>query len=80
MKMSKDKMGRQRRKIKKMLNKEASGEYAEGTTSKSLEAWCANAARGNSYFQRKRMVHYYHTVKAGIENGKRERETAQNGA
>lgn len=76
MKMSNKKMGRQRRKIKKILFKEETGEYAIGTAFTSLTAWCANAKRGDAYFQQKRMKHYYYTVKAGIENGKRKRKTA----
>lgn len=68
MKISSKKMGKQRRKIKKILCKEKSGEYLEGTAYNSLTAWKANAARGDSYFQQQRMTHYYYTVKAGIEN------------
>lgn len=76
-KISPKKMGKQRRKMKKILYKEEAGEYAVGTALTSLTAWCANAARGDSYFQRRRMKHYYYTVKAGIENGKRQNETAE---
>ena len=68
MKISNKKIGKERRKLKKILLKEETGEYAEGTAYNSLIAWGANAARGDSYFQRQQMTHYYYTVKAGIKN------------
>lgn len=63
------KMGKQRRRMKKILRKEFTGEYAPGTAYTSLIAWRANAARGHSYFQRVEMTHYYYQVKAGVING-----------
>lgn len=69
MKLSSKKMGKQRRRLKKILHKEAEGDYAEGTAMTSLVAWRANAARGNAYNQEIRMKNYYYTVKAGIKNG-----------
>ena len=77
MKISSKKMGKQRRKLKKILYKEKSGEYVEGTGYNSLTAWKANAARGDSYFQRQRMTHFYYTVKAGIENDYERRATSE---
>lgn len=70
------KLGKQRRKLKKILYKEKSGEYAEGTGYTSLTAWKANAARGDTYFQQQRMTHYYYKVKAGVENDYERRAVA----
>ena len=68
MQLDSRKMGKERRKLKKILLKEENGEYLPGTALNSLTAWKANAARGDSYFQRKTMTNYYYTVKAGIQN------------
>ena len=58
-KMDKKKQGKQRRKLRKLYQKEAQGEYARGTTLESCVSWCANAARGDTYHERKKMVSYY---------------------
>ena len=71
MKLDGLKMGKERRRLKKMLLKEAAGEYAPGTSLARLNAWCANADRGNTYYRQQRMISYYYKVKTGIENGKR---------
>ena len=76
MKIDSKKMGKQRRRLKKILQKEESGEYAEGTALNSLTAWRANAARGDAYFQEVHMKNYYYTVKAGMNNGNRAGETS----
>lgn len=76
MKIDSKKMGRQRRRLKKILQKEKSGEYAEGTALNSLTAWRANAARGDAYLQEIHMRNYYYTVKAGMNNGNRAGETS----
>lgn len=75
MKMSGKKTGRERRRLCKLLNKEASGELEEGTAMNSLIAWGANASRGDAYFKYKRMKYFYYTVKAGIKNGNHPRKT-----
>ena len=79
MKMSNRKMGKQRRRLKKILQKEESGRYSEGTSLASLTAWRANASRGDAYFQEVRMKNYYYTTKAGIKNGNTGRETPPRG-
>lgn len=68
MKINSKKIGKERRKLKKILYKEKAGEYALGCGLTSLTAWKANAARGDSYLQQRKITHYYYTVKAGIEN------------
>jgi hypothetical protein len=77
MQLDSKKMGKERRKLKKILLKEETGEYLPGTALNSLTAWKANAARGDSYFQRKTMTNYYYTVKAGIENDYKRRSYEQ---
>lgn len=77
MKINGKKMGKQRRRLKKILKKEETGEYAEGTAYNSLTAWRANAARGNAYHQEQRMKNYYYTTKAGIKNGNYERAASE---
>ena len=57
-KMNKKKQGKQRRKLKKLYLKEISGEYARGTALESCISWCANAARGDTFHERKKMVNY----------------------
>ena len=79
-KMSSAKMGRQRRRLKKLLAREMNGEIPEGTAENSLQAWKANAARGDTYFQQKRMTEFYYSEKARIRNGKHFTEAAQSGA
>lgn len=77
MKINGKKMGKQRRRLKKILQKEENGEYASGTAYNSLAAWRANAARGNAYHQEQRMKNYYYTTKAGTKNGNYERAASE---
>lgn len=76
-KMSSAKMGRQRRRLKKLLRRELNGEIPEGTAKNSLQAWKANAARGDTYYQQRRMTEFYYSEKARIKNGKYLTETAE---
>ena len=69
MKLSGKKMGKQRRRLAKILRKEQEGKYAEGTAYNSLIAWRANAHRGDAYYQEIRMKNYYYEMKARIRNG-----------
>lgn len=68
--MNSDKLGKERRRLKALLLKEARGELEEGTAERSLQAWLANADRGDTYFQQKRMIAYFEVMKGEIENGK----------
>ena len=58
-KMDKKKQGKQRRKLKKLYAKEQNGDYAPGTAHESLVSWLANAARGDTYHQRRKMIKFY---------------------
>jgi len=75
--ISKKKLGRQRRKIKRIIEKEARGELRNGTALESAKSWCANAKRGDTYFQRKRMLQYYYQMKgrSNYEHDNRSPET-----
>ena len=57
-KMSKLKIGRQRRKVKKLYAKEQSGQYRKGTTKDSMQAWLANASRGHTFHERRKMINF----------------------
>ena len=58
-KMEKTKLGRQRRKLRKIYNRERVGRYKPGTTAESLRSWKANAKRGNTWFIQLKMNTYY---------------------
>lgn len=58
-KMNKKKQGKQRRKLKKMYIKELCGECEAGATRESLNSWLANAARGDTYKERLKMINYF---------------------
>lgn len=68
-KMDSDKTGKERRRLKALLTKEYNGEIPVGTAEESLQAWCANAKRGNTFFQQKRMIAYCEQVKGELANG-----------
>lgn len=59
MKMSGSKMGRERRRLTKLLRKEKAGAVRPGTAQASLISWEANAKRGDTFYQVKRMEAYY---------------------
>lgn len=67
-KMSKKKQGKQRRKLKKLLAKEQSGDYAPGTARESLISYLANAARGNTYHERLKMITFYKNLEVKAMN------------
>ena len=58
-KMEKSKLGRQRRKLRRIYNRERVGRYKPGTTAESLRSWKANAMRGNTWFIQLKMNSYY---------------------
>lgn len=58
-KMAKKKQSRERRKLKALLKKEAAGFVPRGTARESLRSWLANADRGDTYYERKRMIAYF---------------------
>jgi hypothetical protein len=53
--------------MRKLIEREEAGLLAEGTTKDSLTAWMANAKRGDTFFQRQRMSHYYYELKGRTE-------------
>lgn len=59
MRMDKTKLGKQRRRLKKLMLKESSGVIEHGSSENSLIAWIANARRGNTHYQVIRMKQYY---------------------
>lgn len=69
-KMNNGKLGKERKRLKALLNKEARGEVEEGTAERSLQAWLANADRGDTFFQQKRMISYFQEKKGEIQDGK----------
>jgi len=69
--MDKKKLGKQRRKIKKLCEKEKLKEIPEGTVLESTMSWCANAKRGDTYFQQKRMREFYYQTKGHTKNDRR---------
>ena len=77
MRMSSAKMGKQRQRLKKLIRREMNGEMPEGTAEASLQAWKANAQRGDTYYQQKRMTQFYYSEKARYTNGKYLSETAE---
>ena len=69
--MSSKKIGKQRRKMRKLMEREQAGTLADGTTENSLLAWRANAKRGDTFHRRQRMCHYYYSIKGGKRNEQR---------
>lgn len=61
-KMNKKKQSKQRRKLKKIYAKELSGEYAPGTARESLVCYLANLARGDTYYERRKMIKFFHSL------------------
>ncbi len=57
--MNSDKTGRERRRLKKLLAGEKTGRFAPGTAENSMNAWKANADRGDTFFKVKRMQQYF---------------------
>lgn len=69
MKMDGGKMGHERRRLRKLVQKELNGEVPSGTVYNSFISWKANADRGDEFFRIKRMQQFYETLKGEIDNG-----------
>lgn len=69
--MNGKKLGKQRRKLRKLIKREQAGTLAESTAKNSLLAWRANAKRGDTFYQRQRMYHYYYDLKGGKNHEQR---------
>lgn len=65
--MDSSKLSKERQRLKALLTKEAKGEIPEGTAQNSLQAWLANADRGNTFFQQKRMIDYYQKTEGELK-------------
>jgi hypothetical protein len=70
MRMSGKRLGRQRRRMRKIMQKELAGEVAPGTLDNSFESWKANAERGDTRKQVRAMRAYYQKLKEELENGR----------
>ena len=62
LRMNGKKIGRERRRLKKLAEKERRGELVPGTTANSFNSWKANAERGDSFFRVKRMEAFFKEV------------------
>lgn len=67
--MNGKKLGKERRRLKAMIAKEERGEIEEGTADRSLQAWLANADRGDTFFQQQRMISYFQSLKGVYKDG-----------
>lgn len=65
--MNKRKPGKQRRKVRKMLRKEATGEFRKGGAKMSTECWIANAKKGNDKGKIFRMCQFFDTERRKYE-------------
>lgn len=68
-KMNKKKQSKQRQKLKKIYAKEMSGKYAPGTARESLVCYLANLDRGDTYFERRKMIKFFNDLEASY-NGR----------
>lgn len=75
-KFDKTKIAKERCRLKALLIKEMNGSVECGTAHRSLEAWCANADRGDTFFQQKRMRKYYKQVKGALYGNNNSRMVA----
>ena len=81
--MDSKKLGKQRRKLRKLLDRESCEKVLPGTAKESLDAWCANAKHGDTFYRRKRMIQHYYQLKGEIGNerfGSRSREACPFGS
>ena len=68
--MGKSKLGRQRRKLRKVYAKERAGLYPAGCTKESLRSWLANAKRGDTWFAQLKMQHYFERMEESTDGNK----------
>lgn len=64
--MNPKKLGKQRRRIRKLLIKERDGKLSFGTALYSFTSWKANANRGDSYCRIQNMNRYYKVQKEAV--------------
>ena len=64
--MDRQKLKKQRTRMKKLWALEQAGKVEIGTTEASLQSWLSNAKRGDTHYRQKRMVNFYENL---IEGG-----------
>ena len=69
MKMNKKKCSRERCKLKKIHQYEMEGKYPKGSTAVSFRSWMANANRGDTFYEKKKMTGFYYGLE-GQQNGR----------
>lgn len=65
-KMDRKKIRKQKKRIRRLYQREAAGKTPEGTANQSMQSWMANARRGDTFRQRKEMARYYFKITGGI--------------
>lgn len=68
--MNPKKLTKQRRRMKRLYEKELRGRVDRGTTLESLKSFLANAERGNTYQMRQRMIAFYNNLTGGNYYGR----------
>ena len=68
--MNNKRMSKQRRKLRKLIAKEAAGEIPKGTAVHSLQCWLSYAKRGNTYKQRKAMTAFFEEEMKKVHDNK----------
>ena len=66
MKMIQDKVYSEKRRLRKLLMREAAGELPKGTADCSFVSWIANAERGDTYYQMQSVTNYFERIKGEI--------------
>jgi len=69
MRMNRKRLKLQRRRMRKIAEREKNGSVKPGTLNGSFQSWEANAKRGDAWKQRKRMYAAYRRMKGEIDNG-----------
>lgn len=77
--MSKKREGKQRRKLRKIKAKEASGRYEEGCVRVSFDSWIANAKRGDTFRQREKMKTFINDLEANYAKSRRNEHLEKGG-
>ena len=61
--MEKKKLGKQRRKLKKLAAKEAAGLMPPGTVGASHRSWMSGIRRGDTWYEQRRMHEFYNNLR-----------------
>ena len=79
-KMHRKKQSAERAKLKKLYTGELTGRYAPGTAKVSLCSWLANADRGDTYYERKKMIEFYKELEVKAHAGEYLQEAGSTGS